>query len=96
MMRLGNRGLPDVLQDCPTDLIENKIRETVSQLNLLTMQRAGMKKETGTIPKVLQARDFMGSGGGSGVFREGKDGAGFQEKAATREQINMMKAMPER
>ena len=62
------RGLPDVVLDCPTESVEDRIRDTVAQLNLLTMQRAGMRKETGTVPKVLEAREFMGSGnlGGKG------------------------------
>ena len=81
MGRLGNRGLPDVVQDCPTESVEDRIRDTVAQLNLLTMQRAGMRKEIGTIPKVLQARDFMGSG----TIGGGKEGQGCQERAAARE-----------
>ena len=81
MRRLGNRGLPDVVQDCPTESVEDRIRETVAQLNLLTMQRAGMRRETGTIPKVMQARDFMGSG----TIGGGKEGAGCQDKAAAKE-----------
>ena len=80
MGRLG-RGLPDVVMDCPTESVEDRIRDTVAQLNLLTMQRAGMRKEIGTIPKVLQARDFMGSG----IIGGGKEGQGCQDKAVARE-----------
>ena len=76
-MGMLRRGLPDVVLDCPTETVEDRIRDTVAQLNLLTMQRAGMRKETGTVPKVVDAREFMGAGNFGG-----KSG---QEKTVTKE-----------
>ena len=76
-MGMLRRGLPDVVLDCPTETVEDRIRDTVAQLNLLTMQRAGMRRDTGTVPKVVDAREFMGAGNFGGKSS--------QEKTVTKE-----------
>ena len=68
-------GLPDVVLNCPPETVEDRIRDTVAQLNLLTMQRNGMRQETGSIPRVVDSREFIGSGSLSGKCSQEKQNA---------------------
>ena len=74
MERMRN-VLPDVVVNCPPETVEDRIRDTVAQLNLLTMQRNGMRQETGTVPRVVDAREFIGAGGLGGKCSQEKPNA---------------------
>ena len=52
MARLGsNKNLPDVIRSCAPETLEDRIQKTAFTLNMLTMQRAGQREDTGTVPQ---------------------------------------------